>query len=267
MRVPRSAFFVAIALASGCELVAGLGDDRHLAPADASTADSPPPPPTDAPAPPPPSPVDAGDADAPFEAGPPPYYVEGNAATTADAGTAAVTLMSTVVAGNTLLVAVDYNMGTTIMVTDSRGDAFTQLLGWDSADTGLSYWLGACVGAKGGVTTVNVQLGAPTDQIDIWAHEYGNVGSFEMGTAANGTDLSTNGMKTPPITTTVPNELIFGWAVTGSASPGTGFTLRSNFDTDVTEDMLAPTPGAYRATATMTSGASWSMMGVALKPR
>ncbi|HEY8079381.1 MAG TPA: hypothetical protein VIF62_34860 [Labilithrix sp.] len=261
---------IAVASSFGCELVAGLGDDRHLAVGDASVEDSvaPPPPAPQPPPPPAPPPVDAGDADAPFESGAPPFYVQGNANSSDDAGAASVDYNSPVNAGDMLLVAFDMSpQGATsvLSVTDTQGDTFTKLFTMDGS--GLSYWVGACLGAKGGATTVNVQLAAPIEFVELWAHEYANVGSFDMAVGGSGTDMSTDGMKSPPLVTTVPNELIHGWGVTGSADPGTGFQLRSSFHSNVAEDMIAPTPGSYPAIATMSSGSDWSMMALSFKPK
>ena len=55
-------------------------------------------------------------------------------------------------------------------------------------------------------------------------------------------------MASGPVTTTAANDLIFGFGVTGAASAGTGFTLRSSANSNVTEDEIAAMPGSYRAT-------------------
>ncbi|MGH7330585.1 MAG: hypothetical protein ACREJX_19725, partial [Polyangiaceae bacterium] len=45
-----------------------------------------------------------------------------------------------------------------------------------------------------------------------------------------------------------------------AATAGTGFTPRSSFNDNVSEDRIAGPPGAYQATATLSSGASGNIM-------
>jgi hypothetical protein len=67
-------------------------------------------------------------------------------------------------------------------------------------------------------------------------------------------------MTTPSIMTESDNELLFVLGVCdGTGTSGTGFTLRSNFDGDVTEDMIAATAGSYVGMATESGDPGWTM--------
>ncbi len=115
---------------------------------------------------------------------------------------------------------------------------------------------------------MSVQLDAPVGEIELYVHEYANISAFGVAAGASGTgNTAVDGMQSPLVTTTVANELIFGYGTTGQAKVGTGLTLRSGFRGNVTEDRLLPTPGSYRTTATMLYSASWTMIAATFKPR
>jgi hypothetical protein len=101
-------------------------------------------------------------------------------------------------------------------------------------------------------------------------HEYAGIATssaFDRASSANGATAAQDGMNSGSVTTTWPRELVFGFAETGTAAPGTGFTARSLYGDNVTEDRVVEAIGSYHATATMVGGSEWSMMVATFKGR
>lgn len=201
----------------------------------------------------------------------PPAFVQTASSSADGQRMGSATLGQNVTAGDLILVAVDVGPGTFALssVTDNRGDAFT-ILG-PFVGTGLDEYV-AYAYAAGGQTTVTTTLDAAgTDFHAVRVHEYANVAPadpIEASATATGTTNVADGARSAPLTTTEPNELIFGVVTCGAApaTQGTMFQRRSQFDGDITEDMVAATPGAYQATGTC-DGNAWNATGVALRGR
>jgi hypothetical protein len=116
----------------------------------------------------------------------------------------------------------------------------------------------------GGPDAVTVTLSGPFGAlIEVYLHEYAGFAAsnaFDVSTFNSGlATAAIDGIQSGPLTTTSDNELLFGFTVTGSAEAGTGFTPRSRFHGNLTEDKLLGTRGTYEATATMVGGKGWSM--------
>jgi len=82
--------------------------------------------------------------------------------------------------------------------------------------------------------------------------EYTNVSQvspYDTSASVGGNTLGVDGARSPDILTASPNEILIGVIIDGSVSAGTGMTMRSNFNGDVIEDVVAPVPGTYRITA------------------
>ncbi len=213
----------------------------------------------------------AFDADADAEAGVPAFVQVTATSSPSDASVATATFEAGVAPGNTIVVALGYggSAATLVSVNDTQNDTFVPVFD-TTAISGGRYWLRAAVGVAGGATNVTVQLSAPVSGgIELYVHEYTAVSAIGVASAATGTTTAVDGMQTPLLTTTVPNELVFGYgtSVGGGAIEGTAFTPRSRFHSNVTEDRIAPTPGAYRAIGTMTSGTDWVLIGATFKPK
>jgi len=154
-----------------------------------------------------------------------------------------------VTAGDLLVVAFDFDANTAltpILIGDMRATSY-QLLGPFDNGTNHQYIAYAVATSSG---------------IEVRIHEYAGAwpaAPLDQQVGANGGSLAMDGAQPPPLTTTQPDELIFGSFTFGGAGvPGTGFTQRSSLDGDVTEDQLAATPGVHRVTATMLSGSSYT---------
>ena len=213
--------------------------------------------------------TDAADARVPL----PPRFVQTDSTMNPGAATIGLALSADVTAGNLLLHMIDYVPGTTIQlasITDDKSNTY-QVIGPFDGNGNIRHYLAWSIAATAGPTTVTATLtGAPSTFFDLRLHEYENVdpiAPIQATASATGTTTAVDGAQSAPVTTVAPNQLIFG-AITffGVGTGGTGFTIRSTFDGDVTEDMVAPTPGVYRAIGT-SSGSSWTATVAAIRGR
>lgn len=205
--------------------------------------------------------------DAPRDAPPPnaPVFVQHTAATTGGIGAVlSATFVEPVAAGDLIVAAFDYNAGIAHVarVSDTGGDAYAILGPYDGG--GFREYVAYAIASGSGAETVTVQLdAAATDFLELRIHEYAGVSPTEPFDAAASASGTTTAAASAPITTTSPDELVFGMVIDGIVSPGAGFTLRGNDYNDVTEDRIAVTPGTYQATATTIS--SWNATVVAFR--
>jgi hypothetical protein len=182
-------------------------------------------------------------------------------------------MLDRVAAHDALVLCLDYDSTTAqvVSVTDTSGDTFAQALGpftFGARRMYLFYALDTIGSAAN--ETLTVAFDAPVPGVELYAHEYANValsGAVDQTAANMGTSSTTDGMTSPKVITRYPNELVFGFGISGKAAPGTGLTLRLGYHDNVTEDMQAAVPGSYAAVATMTSGNAWAMTVTTLRPR
>ncbi len=180
--------------------------------------------------------------------------------------TVSVAFANGVGAGDAIIVAVALGAGggaTLSQVTDSLGNTYQIVVTpatSPQSDT-LAQYIAFASNVLGGTDTVTVTLSSTT-YFDVYIHEYSGVAlanAFDVGAAFTGTSDATNAMASGFATTQGNSELIFGFGTShGTVTPGTGFTGRSTFDGNLTEDMIAVTPGSYQATATSSNG-NWAM--------
>lgn len=166
-------------------------------------------------------------------------------------------------AHDTIIVGVDFtsSAGSGLSLTDDVGDPYQILVGPIGQYQYLAAAFDAGAGAK--AVTVTTSNGAPT-YFELYVHDYTGLVAFDDGTGATGT---TTAMSSGPFTATQGNELIFGYAVAigGADVAGANFTTLSTLDQNVTEQLIAATPGQYQATATMTNGTSWIVIGASFR--
>ena len=129
-------------------------------------------------------------------------------------------------------------------------------------------------GSTKGPLTITATFDTVPTAAGIEAVEYANVAlENAVGTAISATGMVDDAgteFVSPKVTTTVPNELLFCKAVTGTTNAGAGFTARSTSGKDIVEDMLVPTPSTVVARAVAVSGGAsnaWRMNVATLKPR
>jgi len=200
------------------------------------------------------------DADASgIEVGPP-AFVQGSAAEIQDASMGIVTFNAAVTTGDTLIVGVDYpNVSGSLKVTDAMNNTFATAY---AVQTNILF---VALDVKGGIDPVTIDLvGGPVTHFEVYIHEYANISAFD---SANGMTGAADAMSSGNITVSQPSELLFGYVTIdyGSGVAGAGFTPRSAFNGNVTEDRLVTTAGAFPVTATKLNGTTWIMLGASFK--
>jgi hypothetical protein len=210
-----------------------------------------------------------GTADAPAESSPASpgiQYVQGLATSNVDGANVIVFQLPNVRTGDTLVVAADATSSATIEIADSNNNQFVSASGIPDEGDGVESQIVYAIGVPGGNDTFTVTLDgdASAEFIEVYVEEYSGIGALDGTAAERG---STPTMESGFFTTTVPGDLVFGFAVTGQARGGDGFTARSSYNGNVVEDQIIQTPGSVEATATVVNGTFWAMSMAAFKPR
>jgi hypothetical protein len=194
-----------------------------------------------------------------------PTIVQLNAAQ-ADPGVSVATIQfpGPVTAHDTLVVAFDYDAYPDVTVTDSLNNVFQPAIG--PVGTGVNCWIWYALDVAGGVDTITLTAAyAPPTFFEYYIHEYAGISALD-GTAGRNDATASGLMESGFVTTMAANELVFGFGVTGTAYLGSGFTVRSQFNHNITEDRIFAAPGAIEATA-YTQDNGWTMLVATFKPR
>jgi hypothetical protein len=170
-----------------------------------------------------------------------------------------------VTAGDTIVVAAEYDSDAPLQVTDSRNETYRLAKAVPRGDLTLQVAVWYAIGVSGGTHTVSLTFDGinPVNFISGYVHEYSGISALDG--AAGASSSSTTAMSSGDITTTAANDLLFGFAVTSIATPATGFRARRTDNSDLTEDRVVPSASTVQALATTGSGA-WAMVGVAFRP-
>lgn len=203
-----------------------------------------------------------------------PVFVQTESSGNTGATVAALALPADVTAGNMILVAIDLVPGqsiTLVQTADNQGNTYRTLGPFDGIDQVRHYLVYAIAGVSGPTKVTATVSSAPGLYFDFRLHEYAGTAAddpIQATASATGTSTAIDAARSGPVTTTEPNELIFGFVTySGQGGAGTGFTMRSMFDGDLTEDRVAVTPGAYEAISTLESGSSWTATVAAIRGR
>jgi len=177
--------------------------------------------------------------------------------------TIAVTLGATVLAGDLIVVHVDWDDQTRDIasVTDNKGNIYKKINGptnWNGANYRAELWY--TYGTLAGGTKITAKLnGAPTSFMQIYATEYTGIASSidpldQNSAAAGNTAAVSSGSKT----TTYTNELIYGASIgaSGSLTTGATFTNRSTANQNIIEDKNVVATSTYNTTFT-SGGGNW----------
>jgi hypothetical protein len=192
-------------------------------------------------------------------------FVQGTAANSLSTNSKSLAFPAANTAGNLIVVGVDWedtqNFGS---ISDSAGNTYIEV-GTELRVPGqFRLRLYYANNIAGGPNTVTVTLGGTVPVVEVYIQEYNGadpVAPLDVQSGMTGTGSSaTSGTATA----TSPHDLVFGYCVTGIASAGAGFTVRSNFDENLTEDKIAPSAGPVSATATASS--AWALQMGAFRP-
>ncbi len=180
----------------------------------------------------------------------------------------AVTFASPTTAGNLIAVYVIWDSAGTVSISDSSGNTYASAVGptlWNSRKYSVQVFYARNI--KGGADTVTARFSTALTSFGIvYIHEYSQldqVAPVDVTAAAVGTGTS---ISSGSAATSSANDLLFGAAVSMNTvtRAGTGFSVRSTAQGNMTEDRLVSTQGSYSATAT-NSGGGWAMQMVAFR--
>jgi chitodextrinase len=168
--------------------------------------------------------------------------------------------------GNTIIVVVGWSNNSPVNVTDSQGDTFVSVSPPTSWWNGYSAQVFYATNIAGGATTVTASFRTPVSFFGtLYIHEYAGINAVNpidaTASASGASSFMISG-----ITTTTPNDLIFGAGLSDNSvtAAGTGFTARDLAYGNIMEDQTGTTPGPYSATATH-NGIQWEMQVVAFR--
>jgi len=190
--------------------------------------------------------------------------VAANAANGA-AKTLSLSLPSSTVAGDLIMVGFDFDTNSTpSSVTDSQGNLFTQVGNQLTSPGGSRSRVYYAKNIKGGPDTVTINLSANSGWIELYLTEYSGVDRTNPIDAQAGASGNAGAVSSGNVTTTVAGDMIYGSCVGDwTCKVGSGLVARSIFNNNLIEDKTAGSPGSYAATGTATNG--WTMQLVALK--
>jgi hypothetical protein len=182
--------------------------------------------------------------------------------------TASAKLDKDVLAHSAIILAIDADGAPTISsITDSLANTYQPVASPHDGPTGR-LWIAYALDSKAGPCTITVTLAAAANTFfEVYAHEYSGIATtnaFDVLRVADGTSGATDGVRsgTAPIGA---NELLFAHVLSGTVVAGTGFTGRSNFDSNLTEDRIVAQAGTYEGIATMVAGGGWTMQMAAFR--
>ena len=182
--------------------------------------------------------------------------------------TSAATFSSPTTAGNLIVVYLIWDNTGRASVSDSLGNTYASAVGptqWSNGQYSAQIFY--AMNLRNGADTVTATFGSAISLFGIvYAHEYSGVlqtAPVDVTAAAAG---ASGPLDSGSVTTTNDTDLLFAGGVSGQTvtSPGPGYTARSTFQGNMTEDRIVFAKGSYGATASNSSGA-WAMQMVAFK--
>jgi glucose/arabinose dehydrogenase/chitodextrinase len=173
-------------------------------------------------------------------------------------------------AGNLIVAYVVWGNTGSVSLTDSHANAYLSArpaTAWGSGNSWRAQVFYAKAIAVGSNTVTATFSNSVSGSFGIlYIHEYAGIDKinpFDVSAATKGSGSAVN---SGSATTTNANDLIFGAGASAGAisQVGAGFTSRSSFSGNRTEDKNVTAAGSYNATAT-TNGGQWVMQMVAFR--
>jgi len=197
----------------------------------------------------------------------PPSFVQVNNNQIASGTSTAVSFKSLTQAGNTIVAYVIWSNTGNVALTDTRGDSFVSAaspVAWGANYRAQVFYAANITGGTDAVTAT-FQNAVSSFGV-VYIHEYSGINPLnpvDVTVAASGASGSLN---SGTVTTTLPNDLIFGAGVSDNSvtAAGSGFTARSTAYGNITEDCIATSTGSYNATASQ-NGRAWGMQMIAFR--
>jgi len=170
-------------------------------------------------------------------------------------------------AGNLVVVAFDYTNTTFTSITDSQGNAFTQVGSEVSSPGGAATRMYYAKNIKGGSETITVSLGGTTSSVEVYIAEYSGAdpGSPLDGSAQSSGNTGSRATSGSLITTSANDRLVAYCVGDTYCHPGSGFTARSTLHDNLLEDRKLGAAGSSAATAS--AGSGWAIVAAAFRPQ
>jgi hypothetical protein len=175
-----------------------------------------------------------------------------------------LTFLSNNTARNTIIAAATCKVAIS-SISDTQGNAYVSAVGPTTSPGGMKAQIWYASNIKAGANTVTVNC-ADSSGSDLYIFEYSGLSASNALDATSAATGTPGPMNSGAFTTDAANTFLFGFGVTdsGTASAGTTFTYRDDFDGNITEDKMLAAFGTYTATASI-SGSGWSMSAAAFK--
>jgi hypothetical protein len=180
-----------------------------------------------------------------------------------------VTLAQPVTPGDLIVVGLGYN-GPSASVSDSAGDSYQSAVNLMGTSGPIAGW-GCAVFYAGvmdaGTAPFSVTIASPGQASAPLVAEYSGIDlSAPLDSAAGSmSPTASSQLDSGVISTTVPGDLLLGWACTsGVPTPGGGFAEVAQFGSQLLEQATAPVPANYMATAGV-AATEWFMEGAAFR--
>lgn len=178
----------------------------------------------------------------------PPKFVQGTAGVVAGADPAQA-FRAPVTAGDLVVAAITFAPEMPLVqVIDSVATPFAAIGPVDSS-LGNRLYIAYGIAPASGSDTITASFGAaPTGGTELHLDEYSGVAAAApLQTEGQVIDQADSGQV--DITTAVPNELVFAFCVTpdGQTVGGTGMAIRTDVNSDLTEDAIAGAAGPFSA--------------------
>ncbi len=170
-------------------------------------------------------------------------------------------------AKNTIVVYAIWNNTGTVTITDSRGDSFVSVgspVAWGNGSSAQVFYAS---NIAGGADTVTATFRTSVTSYGVlYVHEYAGISTVNPVDVAASASGSSGSLNSGAVTTTSPNDLIFGAGVSDNTvtGAGSGFISRDLAYGNITEDKAGVSIGSYAATGTH-NGQKWGMQIVAFR--
>jgi hypothetical protein len=182
------------------------------------------------------------------------------------ASSLSVALPQNTLAGDTILVAFDFDTNTSVVsVSDSQGNPFSEVGTQLTSALAVRSRVYFANNIRGGSDTVTIKLNAASAYLEVYVTEFTGVSQTNPIDAQAGATGSAGSVSSGYATTSQASDAIYGFCIGDVAcTAGSGFTTLSNLHRNLSEEQIVGNAGSYAATGYATS--SWTMQMVALKP-
>ena len=194
-------------------------------------------------------------------------FVQGNAGDTNLGAEVTVPFLIPTQRGDLIVIGLDWTGSSVLTSITLSNDDTLSPIGVPSDSNGLHAIVYYASDISGGPCTVTATLDSMADSLELYVHEYAGIDAVDPldGAAANiGGDTA---MSSGSARLSHSGDLVFAFAVDGQVMVGAGFTSRSTFNGNLTEDMISGAPGQYGATATANSFWAFQMAAFRAAPK